>query len=545
MKFKCSVNEIPNAVEYIRKELKNRKVKSKDITKALLTAEEVIRATIDHSESADGEFNVKVNKFLTGTEMRITSKGSSFELDSIRQGISFVDDEESNLVIQNLVSRVMGNNLSVRNRNGLNTSVIKISEFKYKQLIITLFALVLGIGVGFLMKGIMPESFNLAITDKLFAPITTMFLNALKMVVVPLVLFSIASSIACFGDMKALGRIAGKIIGSYMVTSFLAILLGIGVYQLIPIGNPKLQSIVTDTAAVTIENGTAVSTSIKDTLIGIIPSDIITPFQKANMLQIIFIAVMIGLAAGALSNKLKVFKDFLNDGYDVFSKITSMIIKVMPLAVFCSMAKMILSMKTNDLVSVISWVPTIYFGHILMLCVYALMLLVIGRLNPLKFYKKYNPAMITAFSLASSSSTLPTSMQICDKNLGLSKNLYSFALPLGATINMDGSCITQVITAFYMAKIFGIPMSESVIISTILAIFVLSVGAPGVPGGALVCISIILPQIGIPAEAISIIIGLYSLVGMMQCCVNVTGDAVVTLIVGKSEKLIDLDVFNS
>ena len=545
MKFKCSVNEISNAVEFIREELSNRKIKSKDITKAILSAEEVIKTTIEHASSADEVLNIKVNKFPTGTEVRISAKGSPFDIDDIRQSISFIDDDESNVVIQNLFRRVMGDNLSVRCHKGLNTSVLKIAESKYKQLIFTLLALALGLVIGFLMKSIIPEAANSAVTSYFFAPVTTMFLNALKLVVAPLVLFSISSSIAGFSDMKALGRIAGKIIGSYMCTSFAAILLGLGVYQLIPIGNPALQSAVTNEAAATIEKGMETSASIKDTIVDIVPSDIITPFQNADMLQIIFIAVMIGLATGALSNKISIFRDFLNEGYDIFSKITAMIIKVMPLAIFCSMAKMVITMNTSNLVSVFSWVPTIYFADILMLTVYALLILVIARLNPLKFFKKYYPAMLTAFTFASSNPTLPTSMDLCDKELGIKKSLYAFSLPLGATINMDGGCITQIISALFMAKIFNIPINGSVIISLMLAIFVLSVGAPGVPGGALVCISILIPQIGIPAEAISIIMGLYSIVGMMQTCVNVTGDAVVTLIVGKSEKLLDLNVYNS
>ena len=263
------------------------------------------------------------------------------------------------------------------------------------------------------------------------------------------------------------------------------------------------------------------------------------------MLQVICIAALIGIAAGALSNKLKVFKEFLNDGYQVFSTITTMIIKVMPLAIFCSMAKMILSMDLDKLVSVFSWIPTVYLGEFCMLGIYALIILFVGRLNPIKFFKKFYPAMLTAFTFASSNPTLPTSMSLCEKQLGISKKLYSFSLPLGATINMDGGCITQVISALFMAKIFDIPINGSVILSLVLSIFVLSVGAPGVPGGALVCISILLPQIGIPAEAISIIMGLYSIVGMMLTCVNVTGDAAVTLVVGKSEKLVDLEKYNS
>lgn len=189
---------------------------------------------------------------------------------------------------------------------------------------------------------------------------------------------------------------------------------------------------MTDAAASTIAKGSGVSASIKDTIVGIVPSDVVNPFLKANMLQIIFIAAMLGIAVGRIADKLHCFKDLLADCNLVCSKITSIIIGFMPLAIFCSMAKMILSMELQTLASTLA-----------------------------------------------------------------------------------------------------------------LAVFVLSIGAPGVPGVALVCISLLVPLIGVPAEAISIIMGLYSIVGMMHTCVNVTGDTAVTLITARSEDLVDLKTFNS
>lgn len=180
-----------------------------------------------------------------------------------------------------------------------------------------------------------------------------------------------------------------------------------------------------------------------------------------------------------------------------------------------------------------------------MLGFYALILLTVGGLDPIKFFKKFNPAMITAFTFASSNPVIPTSMEICDKKLGISKSLYSFSIPLGATVNMDGGCITQIITVMFMAKVFGVPVTLATVLPLYFSILILSVGSPGVPGGTLVCISMLLPQLGIPAEAISIIMGLYSIVGMMLACIKVTGDGVVTAIIAKKENLIDLDVYNS
>jgi Na+/H+-dicarboxylate symporter len=205
---------------------------------------------------------------------------------------------------------------------------------------------------------------------------------------------------------------------------------------------------------------------------------------------------------------------------------------------------MMIAMDIKDLLNVFLWVPVIYIGDILMIVIYLLLLLIFTGLNPIKFFGKYYPAMVSAFTFASSNAALPTSIKQCDE-LGISPRVYSFTLPMGATINMDGSCITLMITSLFFAKIFNVNVTSSVLLSLFIAIIVLSLGSPGVPGGNLVCIALLVPQIGIPAEAISLIMGLYPLVGMMQTCANVTGDAVVTTIVAKRENLIDIEKFKS
>lgn len=345
--------------------------------------------------------------------------------------------------------------------------------------------------------------------------------------------------------MKALGRIGGKVIGTYFFTSLLAVFLGAGIYGIFRIGDPALAGAVTDAASSAIEKSTAVSTSAKDMIMGIIPSDIITPFLNMDMLQVIFIAFLLGFTTKKIGQYSETFRTALNTGNAVFSQATAIIISFMPLSVFCSMAKMIISLDIKNLLKLLTWPATIYFADILMICVYGLLLLIVGRLNPVTFFRKFSPAMLSAFTMASSSATIPVSIEICKDRLGIAKKVYSFSIPLGATINMDGSCITQMISALFMAKIFGVPMTMSLVFSMALTIFVLSVGAPGVPGGALVCIALLLPQYGIPVEGISLIMGLYSLVGMMQTCVNVTGDATVTTIVAKSEGLMDMEKFKN
>ena len=402
----------------------------------------------------------------------------------------------------------------------------------------------LGILVGIILKQAAPEAVSGAISANVFSPIYTLFMNALKLIVGPLVFCSVASSIADFGDLKALGRIALKIVGMYLITSMIAFFVGFGSYNLFPIGDPALKGAVSDAAASTVAASQSANVSIKDMIVGIIPNNIISPFLESNLLQIIFMAVVMGITAAVIAKKMPGLKNGLLTLNKAFSIITSKLMVLMPVVVFCAMAKMMIAMDMSSLGSVLVWIPVNYFGSIVMIGVYMVLLLILARLNPLKFLKKYHKAMITAFTLSSSNATLPTSAKQCDE-LGVSNKVYSFSLPLGATINMDGTVITLIITSLFMAKIFGATITGGMLLSLFISIMVLSIGSPGVPGGALICITLLLPTIGVPAEAVSIIMGLYPIVSMMQTTVNVTGDATVTAIVARNEKLLNMEKFNS
>ena len=545
MLFTCEQARIPEAVEWIRTELEKRKIRPRELSRALLSAEEVLRAIIAHAPSPEEQFQVRITKSPDSVGIRITCRGSAFTLSDVKAPPDMHGDPESGAVVSEILGRLMHGALSVRHRNGVNTAVLRAASPRFRQLFLTLGSLVAGLLAGLLLGAVLPQDVNAAIAANVFTPVSTMFLNALKMTVGPLVLFSIASSIADFRDIRSLGRIAARVLGGYSITSVIAILVGMSVWFLIPIGDPALRTAVTDAGSSITAAAQNTSVNLLDTVVGIIPSDVVQPFLSMNMLQIIFIAVMAGLAAGALGSRLHVFRDFLNDCNLVFSRITTMIISVMPLAIFCNMAKLTQTMNLGQLASALAWIPVIYLGDLLMLVVYALIIRLVCRENPLTFFRKFWPVMLTGYTLGSSNGTLPTSMEICGKKLGISRSIYSFSLPLGATVNMDGSCVALSVSALFFAKIFGIPVTPSMLLTLLLSIFVLSVGAPGVPGAALICISILLPQIGVPAEAISIVMGLYSLVGMITACVNVTGDAAVTLTVAKKEKLLDLQVFRS
>lgn len=537
---------IEEGISFIQSGLEQCGAERKSTVRVLLLVEELLVKLIGQcQEGTKDKIEIQVISAFGDIRIRILGKGKKLEIPDSMISIADADDPEAEEVIQNIILKAYQDSLEMKYKNNRNMVTIHVASSQYSQLILTLGAMVFGVLTGILLKAFTSQACMTFLSDNLFSPASTMFLNAVKFVVAPLVFFSIASCIADYGDMKALGRIGGKVIGTYFITSFLAIFLGVLVYGMFGIGDPALAGAVTDAASSTIEKSAAVSASVKDMVLGIIPSDIVTPFLNMDMLQVIFIAFLLGFTAKKIGQYSDPFRMFLNTGNAVFSQATAIVIGFMPISVFCSMAKMILALDVQNLLKVLTWPAVIYFADILMLCVYGLILLVVARLNPITFFRKFFPVMLSAFTMASSSATIPVSTEVCGKELGIAKKIYSFSIPLGATINMDGSCMTQMISALFMAKIFGVPITTSLICSIALTIFALSVGAPGVPGGALVCIALLLPQYGIPVEGISLIMGLYSLVGMMQTCVNVTGDATVTTIVAKSEGMLDLAKFRS
>ncbi|XME01759.1 dicarboxylate/amino acid:cation symporter [Lachnospiraceae bacterium C1.1] len=545
----CGSNqkEIPKAMDYIKECLEQKKIDKKKRIRPLLVAEEILDELCRNAEEGS-RIRIDVVGIMGSIEIRYSCKGKEFYVSDIEEKLLFEksnsDNDEANAAIRGLIDRLFSNTLGIRNDKGVNHVNQIVVKSSYATLIYTLSALALGVITGLLIQSFLPAAAGKAISGYVFTPIYTVFINALKMIVAPLVFFSIAASISEFSDMKALGRLAGRVIILYVITSVIAICVGTLTYTIFPIGNPELVSAVdAEAASATIAKGESVTVSIKDTLVGIVPSDVITPFQKSDMLQIIFMAVLLGTSAAALAIKVPLLRDIIRALDKAFSKITGGIVTFIPLIVFCSMAKMMISMNLTSLKDVIVWIPVVYFGDALMICVYLLILLIVGRLNPIRFLGNYYPAMLSGFTLASSNAALPSSIKQCER-MGISEKVYAFSLPLGATINMDGSCITLIITALYFARIYGLPVTANMLLSLFISIIVLSMGSPGVPGGNLVCLTLLVPQIGVPAEAISLIMGLYPVIGMMQTMANVTGDAVVTAVTANNVGMLDKEKYN-
>ncbi len=364
------------------------------------------------------------------------------------------------------------------------------------------------------------------------------FVNALKMLMVPLVFVSIVCGVCSLADPKKLGNLSLKTIGLYLVTTALALVLAI---SLALIFQPGEGMPLKDTGYVAKE-----SVPFVNVLVNLIPSNVVQAFAEAKMLQIIIFAILFAIAimhSGKAGERIKEFFDSLNE---VVLAIVNIIMKFAPYGVFCLIAKTFATFDTESLFQGLFW----YFALVVLalilhaLITYSALLRFVGGLNPIVFFKGMWPAMITAFGTSSSAATLPVTMRCVEKNIGVKKSTYSFTLPLGATINMDGTAIMQGIATLFIAQAYGEALTAAQLGMIVVTATLASIGTAAVPGVGLIMLQGVLLQVGLPIEAIGMILGIDRLLDMTRTAVNISGDAAVSAIVAKSEGEIDLDVYN-
>lgn len=279
------------------------------------------------------------------------------------------------------------------------------------------------------------------------------------------------------------------------------------------------------------------------TIINIVPSNILAPFVESNTLQVMFLAVLCGLAVGAIGEYSRTLKELFEAFNSLFLTITTMIARFIPAAVFCSVALMAIDLGGSSMLAVLGVGMTQIFALICMLCVYGLMILVIAHLSPITFFRKNREGMLTSFTLCSSSAAMPTNLRTCTEKLGISPKVCNFSIPLGATVNMDGSCIYLCITGLFLARAYGVSVAPSALFSLAVTIVLLSLGAPGVPGVGVVLLSVVLAALKVPIEAIGLIMAIEPFLDMFITMSNTTGDVMAALVVARNENLLDVEKY--
>ncbi len=387
-------------------------------------------------------------------------------------------------------------------------------------------ALVLAIIAGLLLQS------HATIAESYIKPFGTIFLNLVKFIVVPIVLFSIMCGIISMSDIKKVGSIGLKTVIFYLCTTAFAIVIGLA-------GGNIFKRLFTVLSTSNLSYETASSVSFMDTIVNIFPSNFVDPMVKANMLQVIVIAVLLGFSIILIGDKNTRIVNAFNDLNEVFMKCMDLILKLSPIGVFCLLCPVVAAngpMIIGSLAMVLLAAYVCYIAHILI--AYSFTVKVFGGINPVKFLKGMLPAIMFAFSSASSVGTLPINLE-CTEKLGAKREIASFVLPLGATINMDGTAIYQGVCAIFIATCYGINLTLPQMLTIILTAALASIGTAGVPGAGMVMLAMVLTSVGLPVDGIALVAGVDRIFDMGRTTVNITGDAVCTLVVSNIESKLE------
>ena len=379
---------------------------------------------------------------------------------------------------------------------------------------------------------------NEYIVNGLFLIIGKMFVTALKMLVVPLVFFSLITGVLGIGDIKSLGKVGGKSFLLYMLTTAIAIAVAITIAAASGIGEG-----INMTAAVAFTAKDA--PGLSSVLIDIIPSNIVNAMALAKMLQIIFFSILVGMSILMVGEKAKPAVELIEIGNEVMMKMVNIVMAVAPYAVFALLGKAISDLGLDLLIDLAGYVGVLIFALFFHLFVTLMIVLkVFSKVNLKMFLKKMREVQIFAFSTSSSNATIPVTLRAVIDKLGVNNSVASFTVPFGATINMDGTAIMQGVATVFIANAYGVDLGISGYLTVILMSVLASVGTAGVPGVGLIMLSMVFSQVGLPIEGIGLILGVDRLLDMIRTAVNVTGDAAVSVIVAKSENKLDETIFN-
>jgi len=406
-----------------------------------------------------------------------------------------------------------------------------------------LLGMVLGVAFGFLMVSF---SGGKEIVQDWIKPFGTIFINALKLIAVPLILGSLISGVSDLKDISKLSKMGGKTVLIYLLTTVMAVTIGLLLVNSLKPGN----SISEETRTELVSNYSQSTQKYKEeaanqqnngplqALVDLVPDNIIGASSKnKNMLQVIFFAIFFGVGLILLpEEKAKPVKDFFSSFNEVILKMIDLIMLAAPYGVFALLAALIVESPSADLFTALGWYAlTVVLGLAMMIVLYTILVMIFTGKKPKEFLQGISPAQLLAFSTSSSAATLPVTMERVHEHLGVDEEVSSFVLPIGATINMDGTSLYQAVAAVFIAQAFGMDLSLGVQLGIVATATLASIGSAAVPGAGMVMLVIVLAQAGIPEAGLVLVFAVDRPLAMCRTVVNVTGDATVSMLVAKSE----------
>ena len=390
------------------------------------------------------------------------------------------------------------------------------------------------IGVTFNLTSLIESSSGTYVTN-LLDLVSYLFLSSLKLIIVPLIFFSIVCGIVSLSDDVSISRLGIKTLLLYTITTVIAISLGLLFSSFInyePIEMKNLDSVIN------IEN--------IETDGNIFPNNIFKSLSDGNIIHLLIFAVLIGISAARIKNRIKTFIQYFYDFNDVINELVKLIISFTPIAVFCILAKTFSTQGIETIMSLAGYFFTVVFVLLFhFLFTFSILIKLFTALNPVKFFQNLKDVVIFTFSTSSSSASIPFTLKAAEEKYGIDKSISTFTVPLGATINMDGTAIMQGCATFFLASLYGIDLGINEIITIVITATIASIGTAGIPSAGIIMLTVIFTQIGIPLEGITLLLGVDRLLDMMRTSVNVSGDICISCVIASSERKINEKIFNS
>ena len=437
------------------------------------------------------------------------------------------------------------NTVNRSNRSVIGTVAKGRGSMKKKKRNLTtiiFIALILGAAVGLALNLWAPQGYvrDEVIVNGIFYVIGQGFIRLMQMLVVPLVFCSLVCGSMAIGDTRRLGKVGMKTIAFYLLTTAIAITVAILLASLINPGTGLDMGRIETT-----ETAVGEKLSMADTLLQIIPTNPLGALASGEMLPIILFALIIGVILAHRGEKADTVSSFFSQFNDIMMDMTMGVMKLAPVGVFCLIARTFAGLGLDAFLPLLKYMRAVFLALALQgLVVYQVLLKLFTGLSPVRFLKKFAPVMAFAFSTATSNATIPLSIDTLHRKMGVSKKISSFTIPLGATINMDGTAIMQGVAVVFAAQAFHIQLSAADFLTVIATATLASIGTAGVPSVGLITLSMVFNSVGLPVEAIGLIMGIDRILDMTRTAVNITGDAVCTTIVARQDNAVDVEIFN-
>lgn len=371
-------------------------------------------------------------------------------------------------------------------------------------------------------------------------PVGDIFLRLIKMVIMPLIFFSLVSGITSMSDPDSLGRVGMKSVFAYLTTTFFAALFGLAVSLILKPGNGVKIDFGTSDREFKVQ-----SFDLADFIVNIFPSNVIESFAEGKILQVVFFAIFTGVVINKIGSKATPLKELCHVSSKVILKMISIIVQLSPYGAFALTAWVVSEQGLSIMFSLSRLIGAVCVAMLLQYMIFGVLIILFCRISPLPFYKKSLEYQMLAFSTSSSKATLATTMQVCREKLGISESSTAFVLPLGASLNMDGFAINLSLTTIFFAQLMGVTLEYTDYLVIILTATLGSIGGAGIPGASLIMLPLVLSSVNLPIEGVAIIAGIDRILDMLRTTINITGDATITLIVDHSEGTFDKDIYLS